>query len=150
MPLSWGLGAVRGPLIFAVPLGRLYPRPGRQAGAQMPDCVPGKGRPRPPTQSEAVVPYLVLRTTAGGLGCHTGTKTSRVLGPEEGALVPAMLPGWQEEDGTEMKVALFRTDTPTHTLGWIAEHPAGWSTVWPFPDQNPEALRGFAEKLSPT
>lgn len=50
----------------------------------MPDCVPGKGRPRPPTQSEAVVPYLVLRTTEGGLGCHTGTKTSRVLGPEEG------------------------------------------------------------------
>lgn len=49
-----------------------------------------------------------------------------------------------------MKVALFRTDSPTHILGWRAENPMGWSTVGPFPDQNPEALRGFTEKLSPT
>lgn len=35
-----------------------------------------------------------------------------------------VLPGWQEGDGVEIKVAIFRTESPNHVLGIL------WAGTW--------------------
>lgn len=82
------------------------------------------------------------------LSCHVwcselrrlGLAVSQVLrasGRDPGA---GSAPCVTERVGVETKVALFRTESPTHVLGWTTEHLLGWNSMW-HSHQKPETPR---------